>query len=194
MIKKLAGPRVSLAPVSPEHADALAEWLNDLDVTIPLGDEAWQLITPAGLRESIGSVQHDFAIIDNTDDTVIGRCRLFGVNHIDRNAMLGVFIGDKRRWNHGLGGEAVSLLLEYAFNLLNLDSVMLGALDFNTRALSCYRRLGFREIGRRRRARMIAGRHYDVVLMDMLAEEFHGHLVSDHVQPMDDTHPIDSRQ
>jgi len=49
---------------------------------------------------------------------------------------------------------------------------MLGAFSFNLRALSSYRKLGFREIGRRRQARIIAGKAYDVILMDLLAEEF----------------------
>ncbi|HOG45169.1 MAG TPA: hypothetical protein PLJ35_02820 [Anaerolineae bacterium] len=42
----------------------------------------------------------------------------------------------------------------------------------NERALNCYRRVGFKEIGRRRRARIAAGTAYDVILMDILAEEF----------------------
>lgn len=32
-----------------------------------------------------------------------------------------------------------------------------------------------------RQARLIAGTYHDVVLMDLLAEEFHGHLISDHL-------------
>lgn len=32
--------------------------------------------------------------------------------------------------------------------------------------------VGFKEIGRRRQARIVAGRAYDVVLMDILGEEF----------------------
>ncbi len=49
---------------------------------------------------------------------------------------------------------------------------MLGTFSFNARALNCYRHIGFKEIGRQRQARIIAGRKFDVVLMDLLAEEF----------------------
>ncbi len=86
--------------------------------------------------------------------------------------MLGIAIGDKAYWGQGYGQDATRLLLDYAFNLLNLNSVMLGAFSFNERAINCYRRVGFKEIGRQRQARIIAGRKFDVVLMDMLAEEF----------------------
>ena len=56
--------------------------------------------------------------------------------------------------------------------LLNLNSVMLGTFAFNHRAIHCYERVGFKEIGRRRQARIIGDRKYDVALMTILAEEF----------------------
>ena len=49
---------------------------------------------------------------------------------------------------------------------------MLGPFSFNQRAIASYRKLGSREFGRRRQARIIAGGYYDVILMDLLAEEF----------------------
>ena len=63
-------------------------------------------------------------------------------------------------------------MLDYAFNLLNLNSVMLGTFSFNERAIACYRKVGFREIGRRRQARIIGSKRYDAILMDILAEEY----------------------
>ena len=181
MIPKLIGPRVSLAPMSPDAAEQLATWFNDLEVALPVGDEAYQTITADRMRTSLSASEHDFVILTDVagTPTPIGRCLLFAVNHVDRHAMLGICIGDKSHWNRGLGGEAVELLLEYAFNLLNLSSVILATFAFNSRAISCYRRIGFREIGRRRKARLIAGTHHDAILMDMLAEEFTGRYVRD---------------
>ena len=45
--------------------------------------------------------------------------------------MLGILIGEKSFWGQGCGQDAVRLLLDYAFNLFNLHSVMLGAFAFN---------------------------------------------------------------
>jgi RimJ/RimL family protein N-acetyltransferase len=69
------------------------------------------------------------------------------------------------------------LLLDHAFNLLNLHSVMLGVYSFNDRAIRSYKSLGFKEIGRRRQARIIGPRMFDVVLMDLLADEFQSPVV-----------------
>lgn len=48
---------------------------------------------------------------------------------------------------------------------------MLGTFEFNTRAIRCYEKVGFREIGRRRQARIIGNRKFDAILMDILADE-----------------------
>jgi RimJ/RimL family protein N-acetyltransferase len=174
--KKLVGERCYLSPVAAEDGELWAAWLNDLEVTLPLGDEAYMMIpgeTAQTWAEEAASRQEPlFTIVEKETERAIGRCLLFGLNHTDRSTMCGLFIGEKSLWGQGYGSEALGLLLDYAFNLLNLNSVMLGVFSFNKRAIASYRKLGFREIGCRRQARIIAGRAYDVILMDLLAEEF----------------------
>jgi RimJ/RimL family protein N-acetyltransferase len=174
--KKLVGEKCYLSPCSPEDAAKWAEWDNDLEVTIPLGDEAY---IPYAFEKSqqivdevIRNQDHVFSIVDLGTDGLIGRCMLFSIDHVNRHAMLGIVIGEKDCWGQGYGQDAIRLLLDYAFNLLNLNSVMLGTFSFNERAIACYRKVGFREIGRRRQARIIGSKRYDAILMDILAEEY----------------------
>ncbi len=181
-LKKLVGSRCYLSPVTPDDAERWAAWLNDLDVTLPLGDEAYATITVADQARDIDDIsarhQHVFDIVELATDEPVGRCLLFAVNQVDRSAELGIFLGEKTAWGKGYAREASALLLDYAFNLLNLHSVMLGVFSFNERAIRLYERLGFRAIGRRREARIVAGRAFDVVLMDMLAGEFESPVVA----------------
>lgn len=174
--KKLTGVTCYLSPCSPEDAEKWAEWDNDLGVTIPLGDEAYVPTSLEKSREALNdAVQnraHVFSIVDQETGAVIGRCMLFDVDHINRTAMLGIVIGEKGYWGRGYGQEATRLLVEYGFSLLNLNSIMLGTFEFNQRAIHCYEKVGFKEIGRRRQARIIGGHKYDAILMDLLAEEF----------------------
>ncbi len=174
--KQLAGAKCYLSPCLLEDADHWVEWFNDLEVTIPLGDEAYTPTSLEGEQEAIREIlednSHVFTIVDSQTDQAIGRCMFFRVDAVNRTAMLGIVIGEKGYWDQGYGQEAVSLLLDYGFNLLNLDSVMLGTFSFNKRAIRCYEKLGFKLIGRRRDARIIAGQKYDLVLMDILAKEF----------------------
>lgn len=174
--KKLIGLRCYLSPVTPEDGDLWAAWLNDLDVTLPLGDEAYDVIPLERARDwAAGAAKSGdpvFTILTLADDRPIGRALLFSVNPVDRTAMCGLFIGEKSLWGQGYGSEALALLLDYGFNLLNLNSIMLGVFAFNQRAIASYRKLGFKEIGLRRQARIIAGQPHDALLMDILASEF----------------------
>jgi len=185
--KKLVGPRCYLSPLSFEDAEAHALWENDLEVGIPLGDEAYTPTTLEKMHEQIGAAlrngSHVFSIVDLASEQTIGRCMLTNLDAVNRSAMLGIMIGDKAFQNRGYGQEAIRLLLDYGFNLLNLNSVMLGTFAFNERAIAAYKKVGFREIGRRRQARIIAGKAYDSVLMDMLAEEFTGSVIAPLVEP-----------
>jgi RimJ/RimL family protein N-acetyltransferase len=174
--RKLVGEQCYLSPCAPEDAEKWAAWENDLEVTIPLGDEAYTPSSPERAREIIADAlkrgEHVFSIIDLATEQAIGRCMLFNVDLVNRGAMLGIVIGEKAYWGRGYGMDAMRLLQQYAFNLLNLNSVMLGVFAFNERAIAMYHRVGFREIGRRRQARIIGEQKHDAILMDILAEEF----------------------
>ena len=174
--KKLVGEKCYLSPCHIDDAAMWAEWFNDLTVTLPLGDEAYTPSTPTSEREAIEgmikSKAHIFTIVDLAVDMPLGRCLLFNVDPINRSAMLGIFIGEKTNWGKGYGHEAVKLLLDYGFNLLNLNNVMLGVFSFNERAIRSYQKVGFKEIGRRRQARIVGGQRFDVIFMDILADEF----------------------
>ncbi len=179
--KKIVGPRCYLSPLSHEDAAAHTAWENDLTVGIPLGDEAYTPTSLERMHEQIeGALRnqsHVFSIVALDSEQTIGRCMLTNLDAINRSAMLGIMIGPEFQ-NQGYGQEAIRLLLDYAFNLLNLNSVMLGTFSFNARAIAAYKKVGFKEIGRRRQSRIIAGKAYDDVLMDILAEEFTGSVIA----------------
>lgn len=174
--RKMVGEKCYLSPVQHEDAAAWAAWMNDLEVSLPLGDEAYTVYAlekmQAEITDVINSQAHIFSIVDCKNNALIGRCLLFSIDPVNRSAMFGIVIGEKSYWNHGYGQEATRLMLDYAFNLLNLHSVMLGVFSFNQRAIKAYERVGFKVIGQRREARLIAGKAYDAILMDILEAEF----------------------
>ena len=49
---------------------------------------------------------------------------------------------------------------------------MLKVFSFNERAIHVYEKVGFKEIGRRRKSYYLNGAYYDDVFMDILKEEF----------------------
>ena len=81
-------------------------------------------------------------------------------------------IGDHDYWSHGYGTDAITTLLRYAFDEMNLHRVWLEVLDDNTRGIACYRKCGFVEEGRKRQDRYRSGSYHDTLVMGVLEDEF----------------------
>lgn len=170
--KKLTGSKCYLSPINLDDAGKYTEWLNDLEVTQYLSAASLciPLHSEMELLPSI-SKSHSYAIVDMETDTLLGNCGLLDINHLNRTAEIGIFIGNKAYWNKGYGEEALKLLLNYAFNFLNLRNIMLRVLSFNERAIKCYSKIGFKEMGRRRKAIFRNMEEHDMIYMDVLNDE-----------------------
>jgi len=170
--KKIVGERIYLSPINIDDYEEYTKWINDLDISINLGN-AHQIYSLQKEKEYLKEVsKNNFAIITEAEDQLIGNCGLMNVDSVHQQAELGIFIGEKDYWDKGLGAEAVKLLLNYGFNLLNLHNILLKVFSYNERAIKCYKKVGFKEIGRRRESREIASQKYDEVYMDILSSEF----------------------
>ena len=173
--KKLVGERIYLSPISIEDAEKYVEWLSDFKVTDGLGRSS-NLMTIEDEKvwitnESKGN-DLNFAIVNLENDKLIGNCSLMNISYKNRIAEVGLFIGDENKRNNGYGAETLRLLLDFGFNYLNLNNIMLGVKSFNERAIACYKKVGFKEFGRRRESYFLNGKYYDDIQMDILAREF----------------------
>ena len=172
--KKLLGEKIYLSPRNTEDVEKFTEWMNDFHTTDYTGRSAY-IITLEGekkyFEENIDK-NYNFFIVTLDTDKLIGTVGLEDYNAINRTATLGIFIGDKEVRNKGYGTEAIRLILDYGFNYLNLNNIKLDVMEFNERANACYKKCGFKEYGRRRKAEFVNGKYYDRISMDILAEEF----------------------
>lgn len=170
--KKLVGQRVYLSPMRLEDAETYAKWLNDLSVAEKLGTPS-NMVSVPGEQEWIRKNSQDaqFAIVKAENDELIGNCGFNTIDHIHQCAEIGIFIGDEENQNNGYGSEAISLLIDFGFNYLNLHNIMLRVFAFNESAIRCYKKSGFKEIGRRRQAYYLKGRYHDQVFMDIIRSD-----------------------
>ena len=171
--RKLVGKDVYLSPRSPEDAEQYTKWINDPSVSDGLGNTS-HLIGLEGEREYLArqDTGHQFAIVRREDDVLLGSCGIDSIQPVHRCASVGLFIGEEENRGRGYGGQALSLLLDYGFDTLNLHSVSLSVFSFNERAIACYRRTGFREAGRQRESYFVRGQFYDRIIMDILRDEW----------------------
>lgn len=173
--KKIVGDKVYLSPMNVEDLEIYTKWMNDLQVTERLGTSD-KIATLEGEKEWIlncntkGSFQ--FAVIDKESDTIIGNCGFNDVNTIRQNGSIGIFIGDEVNRNKGYGTDAVRLLVKYGFEYLNLNNIMLTVYSFNEGAIKCYKKVGFKEFGRRHKAIPLKNKFYDIIYMEILREDY----------------------
>ena len=173
--KKLVGERIYLSPLNIEDAEKYVEWFCDFKMTDGIG-KSGSIMTLEAEKEWIDRTLKNndlnFAIINSETDELIGNCGFANISYQNRIGTVGIFIGDENNRSNGYGTEALKLLLDYGFNYLNLNNIMLTVKSFNERAINCYKKVGFKELGRRRKSYFLNGRYYDDVHMDILAEEF----------------------
>ena len=107
-----------------------------------------------------------FAVETIEDSTHIGNCMYYDFDTKKNQAELGVMIGDRGYWNGGFGTEAVSLLVNYMFQHLELDRVYLKTLDWNIRAQRAFNKIGFSQYGTSRQGK------YQFILMEIGRDEW----------------------
>lgn len=179
-LRKLIGQKCYLSPVDASETEKVAKWSNDIDVALRTGDIS-DMITYESQRSYLENMNNSrgyaFYIIREDDDEVIGIGRLMRVNFINRNAVMGMFIGERTDRSKGIGSEATNLLLDFGFNVLNLKNIMIETFSFNEPAIKACKKCGFKEIGRRRKSIIYGNNEYDEVFMDMLSEEFQNSII-----------------
>ena len=79
---------------------------------------------------------YGFAIYERANLRPIGQTNLRDVNTVHRTAEFGILIGERDCRGKGYGTEVAQLILDFAFNGLNLHNVWLDTLSLNPSAIA----------------------------------------------------------
>ena len=91
-----------------------------------------------------------------------------------RLAMLGAKIGEPEYWGGGYGTDALLLLLEYAFDWLDIRKAWLMTTTMNHRVMRQMEKVGFTLEAQQRHAALADGVWYDWLAYGLLREEWPG--------------------
>lgn len=168
---ELLGARVILREKQLEDAESDYIWRCDpeiarLDAAHPLTmsfDRYLKIFQDQLRYPTPGS--HYFAI-DTLDGKFIGNCMYYDLDSINREAELGIVIGDRDYWGNSYGYDAVVTLLDHMFSEKNLKRVYLHTLDWNKRAQGCFAKCGFVP------AKMVRRLSQDFILMEVLRQDW----------------------
>ena len=167
--------RIRLATPLPEDKASFVRWSEDEDYTRMLDDDPIRPLSEANFGHFDGSASADnpyFHIRTLDNDTLIGFVVLFNIKWSNQSAEMAIGIGDKNYRGKGYGAEALHLILNYAFNELNLYRVGLTVIGYNTPAIKSYERAGFVLEGTRRKAIQRYGQRYDLLQYGILRDEW----------------------
>jgi RimJ/RimL family protein N-acetyltransferase len=172
--RKLVGEKCFLSPVSLDDVERYTEWVNDLEIGqfVLFSSTVFDVGKERAALQQLMNESVIFAIIEKDTNKAIGNCGLHLVNNVHRHAQFGIFIGEKTYWNQGIGSEATALILDYGFNIMNLNNISLEVVAYNKRGVKCYEKVGFQYVGKRRKYNYMAGDYHDVLIYDILAEDF----------------------
>ena len=174
-LKTLVGDAVYLSPISLDDVEEYAQMVNDIKVSVGLGYLSYtNIIDFESEKEFLISVKKEkmFAVRLLENDNLLGNVGFNSVDLLNRTATMGIMLGNSNYQRKGYGIEAVKLILDYGFSFLNLRNISLNVFEYNEAAYNLYKKVGFKEVGRLRKAVEIMGKTYDVIIMDMLKEEF----------------------
>ncbi|WP_067793523.1 GNAT family N-acetyltransferase [Actinomadura formosensis] len=86
----------------------------------------------------------------------------------------GISIGHRYQ-RRGYASEAILMLLTFMFGERRYHKCEVGIYAFNEPSIALHHKLGFVTEGRLRDHEYFAGRHHDMILMGLIAEEFTAH-------------------
>jgi len=152
-----------------ENREALAPWemiRSDRYFTLPHWSE---LISAMRDQIQAGTRAH-FLLLDKSAPTgpLIGQCAL---TDIVRGPFQAAYLGyslDRKAYGQGFMNEALSAVIEYAFDELRLHRIMANYMPANVRSCRVLRRLGFAVEGYARDYLKIAGRWEDHILTALM--------------------------
>ncbi len=173
----IPGEKVRLRPIERDDLPRFVEWFGDPEVRRHLAlylpfslaqEERWF----ENLQGQLERQESIVLAIETAEGVHIGNIGLHAINWKDRNAELGIAIGEKAYWDQGYGSDAIRTMLNLAFREMNLHRVYLRVDADNDRGIRCYEKTGFRREGAFRDTVFKDGKYYDQYMMSILQSEF----------------------
>jgi RimJ/RimL family protein N-acetyltransferase len=169
----LHGERVVLRAIRREDLPNYVAWFNDPDVLEYFGHyRPMSLPQEERWYETMLQDRNVLSFAIEVEGRHVGACGFPNIDHQNRCAEVGLFIGVKELWGQGLCADVLRTLLRYGFEQLNFHRIYLRLFAENERGRRCYERVGFQVEGRFREHTFRHGRWIDELRMGILEDEW----------------------
>ncbi len=167
---------IRLRAIEPEDIDIIYQWENETDV--------WKVsntITPFSryiIKRYIENAHLDIyqakqlrLMIDLIETKkAIGSIDLFDFDPFHNRAGVGMLIADKESRGKGYASLSLHILINYAFNVLNLHQLYCNIPEDNTVSLSLFKKHGFKIIGEKKEWLKTSSGFINEYILQLIAE------------------------
>lgn len=173
----LEDSRVALNPLTVDHVADYIWCVNDQRArrlarnVFPSSEEEFKQHIEES-RHGPDRKKIEFEICHVADEQIIGLAMLQDLRWQDRIAALGLVIGNPAYWKKGYGTEAARLLVQYAFEEINLHKLTCSILRPNHASRRVAEKLGFELEATHAREAFVDGRYHDWLYYSLFREAY----------------------
>ncbi|KZZ82563.1 MULTISPECIES: GNAT family protein [Bacillaceae] len=172
-----AGARIRLRELEERDAEKLYPIWSDPEVVRYLNMQAAATITEVRsmiyiLRSLAGRKKaYRWSILDLNTEEILGTCGFNDWDEENARGEIGYELG-KQYWGMGYMEEALLLLLDHAFIVMEANRIEAKVVPENKPSIHLLEKLHFQHEGRLRKYERMNGQYEDVMLFSLLKEEF----------------------
>jgi len=145
------------------HDDKVLEYMNK-------GQFPFSVLTQKNHLANINKSKNDIllGIEEISEKTLIGIIGLHGIDWTHRKGSISIIIGENKYAGRGYGTEAVSMMIEHAFNKLNLRKLQAGCWSENEPSKKIFLNNGFIEEGLLKESFFYDGKYIDEIRLGLI--------------------------
>lgn len=170
---KLSNNKIALRAPELQDVEILYKWENDESIwylsntSLPFSRFDLEQFILNSNHDIFTEKQYRFMIEKNDSKEVVGCVDLFEFDPKNKRVGVGILIDEKYR-NQGLASEALDVLIQYAFEQLDVHQIYCNILSSNTKSLILFKRKQFSEIGVKRDWVFSEGKYHDEILLQLI--------------------------
>ncbi len=169
--------RINLRMVEPKDATMLLLWENNpenwkvTDTEVPFSLHAIQLLIEQQQQiRTTGQLRMMICLNDSSQDPV-GAIDLYDVDFRNKNASVGILIGEKQNRGKGYAKDALKLMIKYAHNNLSLYNLVCSIHATNEESIHLFESIGFQKVGCRKEWFANKNKRVDEILYQLCLEK-----------------------
>ena len=173
----MIGERVYLRPLEVSNADELAR--HYAVETETFFDDGRVPFSPLAFERWIGDLykqrpprEVQFAVCLKEDDRLLGMVGISDIDWVNRTGETESYFGLPENRSKGYGTETKHLILEYAFDRIQLEMICSYVWEPNTRSAAALRKQGYQPAGRVRSAATRGAVFRDMLVFDLSRDEW----------------------